>query len=158
MAMLIKGGTVVTAEGTLEADVVIEGEKIAALLARGAATIGSAYDIIDATDLYVIPGGIDAHTHMEMPFGGTFSVDTFETGTKAAAWGGTTTIIDFAVQAKGTSLLATLDKWHEKADGNCAIDYGFHMIVSDVNDTSLDRKSTRLNSSHVLRSRMPSSA
>ncbi|MGZ5888629.1 MAG: dihydropyrimidinase, partial [Ramlibacter sp.] len=77
------------------------------------------------------------HTHMEMPFGGTFSVDTFETGTRAAAWGGTTTIIDFAVQAKGTSLLATLDKWHAKADGNCAIDYGFHMIVSDVNDTTL---------------------
>jgi dihydropyrimidinase len=85
----------------------------------------------------VIPGGIDAHTHMEMPFGGTFSADTFSTGTVAAAWGGTTTIIDFAVQAKGTSLLATLDKWHSKADGNCAIDYGFHMIVSDVNDTSL---------------------
>jgi dihydropyrimidinase len=72
-----------------------------------------------------------------MPFGGTFSADTFETGTRAAAWGGTTTIVDFAVQAKGTSLLATLDKWHAKADGNCAIDYGFHMIVSDVNDTTL---------------------
>src|SRR5205085_1064574 len=75
--------------------------------------------------------------HMEMPFGGTSSSDTFETGTRAAAWGGTTTIIDFAVQAKGTSLLATLDKWHAKADGNCSIDYGFHMIVSDVNDTTL---------------------
>jgi dihydropyrimidinase len=74
---------------------------------------------------------------MEMPFGGTFSADTFSTGTRAAAFGGTTTIIDFAVQAKGTSLLATLDKWHAKADGNCAIDYGFHMIVSDVNDASL---------------------
>ena len=85
----------------------------------------------------MLPGGIDVHTHMEMPFGGTFSSDTFETGTRAAAWGGTTTIIDFAVQAKGTSLLATLDKWHAKADGNCAIDYGFHMIVSDVNDTTL---------------------
>jgi dihydropyrimidinase len=74
---------------------------------------------------------------MEMPFGGTFSADTFETGTRAAAWGGTTTIIDFAVQAKGTSLLSTLDSWHAKADGRCAIDYGFHMIVSDVNDTTL---------------------
>jgi dihydropyrimidinase len=137
VSTLISGGTVVTAEGALEADVVIEGEKIAAVLARGAATIGSAYDTIDATGKYVIPGGIDAHTHMEMPFGGAFSVDTFETGTKAAAHGGTTTIIDFAVQAKGTSLHATLDKWHDKADGNCAVDYGFHMIVSDVNDGTL---------------------
>jgi dihydropyrimidinase len=137
VSTLISGGTVVTAEGALEADVVIEGEQIAAVLARGAATIGSAYDTIDATGKYVIPGGIDAHTHMEMPFGGAFSVDTFETGTKAAAHGGTTTIIDFAVQAKGTSLHATLDKWHDKADGNCAVDYGFHMIVSDVNDGTL---------------------
>ncbi len=97
----------------------------------------SADQVIDASGLYVIPGGIDAHTHMELPFGGTFALDTFETGTRAAAWGGTTTIVDFAVQAKGTSLLATLDKWHAKADGNCAIDYGFHMIISDVNDTTL---------------------
>jgi dihydropyrimidinase len=143
MARFITGGTVVTAEGTLDADVVIEGEKIAAVLARDsalardAASIAGEYETIDATGRYVIPGGIDAHTHLEMPFGGTFSADTFSTGTVAAAWGGTTTIIDFAVQAKGTSLLATLDKWHSKADGNCAIDYGFHMIVSDVNDTSL---------------------
>ena len=142
--ILIKGGTVVTAGGTLDADVLVDGEKIAAVIARDssgggteAASVISADEIIDAEDKYVIPGGIDGHTHMEMPFGGTFSVDTFETGTKAAAWGGTTTIIDFAVQAKGTSLLATLDKWHEKADGNCAIDYGFHMIVSDVNDATL---------------------
>jgi dihydropyrimidinase len=151
MSVLIRGGTVVTAEGALDADVLIVGEKIAAVLARGSATdaatfaaAGAAADaepdadvLIDASGKYVIPGGIDGHTHMEMPFGGTFSVDTFETGTKAAAWGGTTTIIDFAVQAKGTGLLATLDKWHEKADGNCAIDYGFHMIVSDVNDATL---------------------
>ena len=151
MSILIRGGTVVTAEGTLDADVLIVGEKIAAVLARGSATdaatfaaAGAAADaepdadvLIDAIGKYVIPGGIDGHTHMEMPFGGTFSADTFETGTKAAAWGGTTTIVDFAVQAKGTSLLATLDKWHEKADGNCAIDYGFHMIVSDVNDATL---------------------
>jgi len=151
VSTLISGGTVVTAEGTLPADVLVVGEKIAAVLARDDATDSATFAaasaaadaepgadlVIDATGKYVIPGGIDAHTHMEMPFGGTFSVDTFATGTKAAAHGGTTTIIDFAVQAKGTSLLATLDKWHEKADGNCAIDYGFHMIVSDVNDGTL---------------------
>ena len=147
MTRFITGGTVVTAEGTLDADVVVEGEKIAAVLARDsalardAATIAGDYETIDATGMYVIPGGIDAHTHMEMPFGGTFSSDTFATGTTAAAWGGTTTIIDFAVQARGTSLLATLDKWHSKADGNCAIDYGFHMIVSDVNEQSLKEMS-----------------
>ncbi len=155
MSTLITGGTVVTATGTLAADVLIVGEKIAAVFARGETTDPATFAaataaadaepdadvIIDATDRYVIPGGIDAHTHMEMPFGGTFSADTFETGTKAAAWGGTTTIIDFAVQPKGTSLLAALDKWHEKADGNCAIDYGFHMIVSDVNDGTLKEMS-----------------
>jgi dihydropyrimidinase len=134
---LITNGTVITAEGTLDADVLIDGEKIAATFPRDAGQRPSADEAIDATDMYVIPGGIDAHTHMEMPFGGTFSADTFETGTKAAAHGGTTTIIDFAVQAKGTGLLATLDKWHSKADGNCAVDYGFHMIVSDVNDATL---------------------
>ncbi len=148
MSILITGGTVVTAEGTLDADVLIEGEKISAVIAREPNTpdFGRANQTIDATGMYVIPGGIDAHTHMEMPFGGTSSSDTFETGTKAAAWGGTTTIIDFAVQAKGTSLLASLDKWHQKADGNCAIDYGFHIIVSDVNETTLKEMDTCLGS------------
>ena len=74
---------------------------------------------------------------MEMPFGGTYSSDTFETGTTAAAWGGTTTILDFAIQQKGSTLASGLEAWHEKAGGNCAIDYGFHMIVTDVNDTTL---------------------
>jgi dihydropyrimidinase len=144
MRIAITGGTVVTSTGTMPADVLVDGELISGLAVRDAAGPGqasawvaSAGRVIDATGKYVLPGGIDAHTHMEMPFGGTFSADTFATGTTAAAWGGTTTIIDFAVQAKGTSLLATLDKWHEKADGNCAIDYGFHMIVSDVNEASL---------------------
>ncbi|MDQ2585321.1 dihydropyrimidinase [Saccharothrix yanglingensis] len=135
MRLLIKGGTVVNATGAVRADVLVEGETIAALLSPTFTV--HADEVVDATGRYVIPGGIDAHTHMEMPFGGTSSADTFETGTIAAAWGGTTTIIDFAVQAKGTSLLSTLDKWHRRADGNCAVDYGFHMIVSDVDDTSL---------------------
>jgi dihydropyrimidinase len=135
MSILIRNGTVVNADGSLTADVLVDGEKIAAVAAPG--VFAEADTVIEADGKYVLPGGIDAHTHMEMPFGGTFSADTFFTGTRAAAWGGTTTIIDFAVQAKGTSLLSTLDKWHEKADGHCAVDYGFHMIVSDVNDQSL---------------------
>jgi dihydropyrimidinase len=141
MRTLIAGGQVVGPAGATAMDVIIDGETITALAAPGSGLATSwaaeAERVIDASAKYVLPGGIDAHTHMEMPFGGTFSADTFETGTRAAAWGGTTTIIDFAVQAKGTSLQATLDKWHAKADGNCAIDYGFHMIVSDVNDTTL---------------------
>ncbi|HVK23640.1 MAG TPA: dihydropyrimidinase [Actinokineospora sp.] len=135
MRTLIKNGTVVNATGRTVADVLVDGETIAAVAVPG--TLTEADKTIDAQGKYVIPGGIDAHTHMEMPFGGTFSNDTFGSGTTAAAWGGTTTIIDFAVQPKGSSLLSTLDKWHEKADGHCAIDYGFHMIISDVTDESL---------------------
>ena len=97
----------------------------------------TADETIDATGKYVIPGGIDVHTHMELPFGGTFAKDTFETGTRAAAFGGTTTIIDFAVQSRGTSLREGLDAWHAKAEGNAVADYGFHMIMSDVNDATL---------------------
>ena len=141
MRILISGGTVVSATGAIAMEVLADDERIAGLAAPGtelAASWASAADrVIDATGKYVLPGGIDAHTHMEMPFGGTLSSDTFETGTRAAAWGGTTTIIDFAVQSKGMSLLSALDTWQAKADGQCAIDYGMHMIVSDVNDTTL---------------------
>jgi dihydropyrimidinase len=137
----IGGGSVLSPSGAVEADVLVDGGQVSALAAPGSETAqafaASADQVLDASGRYVLPGGIDVHTHMEMPFGGTFSADTFETGTRAAAWGGTTTIIDFAVQAKGTSLLATLYKWHSKADGNCVVDYGFHMIVSDGNDTTL---------------------
>ena len=142
----ITGGLVVSPAGGIDADVLVDGERITALAARDSeqarSWAASADRVLDAAGLYVLPGGIDVHTHMEMPFGGTFSADTFETGTRASAWGGTTTIVDFAVQSRGTSLLATLDKWHEKADGNCAVNYGFHMIVSDVNDTTLKEMET----------------
>lgn len=98
--------------------------------------------MIDASQRYVTPGVADAYTHMELPFGGTFASDTFETGTQAAAWGGTTTIVDFAVQSQGHALREGLDLWHAKADGKCAIDYGFHMILSDVNDGTLKEMDT----------------
>ncbi len=141
MTIVIRGGTVLSATGSHTADVLVDGEKIVALAAPDAgltrAWVDGAERVIDADGKYVLPGGIDVHTHMEMPFGGTHSHDTFGTGTTAAAWGGTTTIIDFAVQPKGQTLLSTLDRWHEKADGNCAIDYGFHMIISDVNEGTL---------------------
>lgn len=135
---VIKGGTVVTSTEQMLSDVLIDDEKIAALAAPDSHDWEAGADkVIDATGKYVIPGGIDVHTHMELPFGGTKAADTFETGTRAAAWGGTTTIIDFAVQAKEQNLMDGFEAWMEKADGNCAIDYGFHLIVGDVTDQSL---------------------
>ncbi|MDT9682736.1 dihydropyrimidinase [Streptomyces sp. TRM76323] len=136
---LVRGGLVVTAAEETHADVLVEGGRIAALAAHGsgAAAAWTADRTIDATGKYVIPGGVDAHTHMEFPFGGTFASDDFETGTRAAAWGGTTTIVDFAVQGVGHTLREGLDAWHAKADGRCAVDYAFHMILSDVDDSSL---------------------
>jgi dihydropyrimidinase len=136
MRTLISNGTIVTADGSYRADVLIDGETIAATgldLGRN----GAVDETIDARGKYVIPGAIDVHTHMELPFGGTFAKDTFETGTRAAAFGGTTTIVDFAVQSKGKSLREGLDAWHAKAEGNAVADYGFHMIMSDVTDDSL---------------------
>ncbi|MFF9510704.1 dihydropyrimidinase [Streptomyces sp. NPDC014724] len=138
---LITGGLVITASDELHADVLIDGGSVVALATHGSHD-WTADHVIDAAQKYVIPGGVDAHTHMEMPFGGTFASDTFETGTRAAAWGGTTTIIDFAIQSKGGSLGEGLDAWHEKSDGKCAIDYAFHMIMSDVNESSLKEMDT----------------
>ena len=134
MRTLISGGTVVNADGSTQADVLIDGETIAAVGHGLGATVDRK---IDASGKYVIPGAIDVHTHMELPFGGTFAKDTFETGTRAAAFGGTTSIIDFAVQSRGKSLREGLDAWHAKAEGNAMVDYGFHMIMSDVNDQTL---------------------
>jgi dihydropyrimidinase len=142
MTTLITGGTVVSSTGTARQDVLIDGEQVVALIAPGSTLLGSdlsesADRVIDATGRYVIPGGVDGHTHMEMPFGGTTASDTFESGTRAAAWGGTTTIIDFVVQTQGQRVLDTLAAWHGKAAGNCAIDYGFHQIIGGVDDDSL---------------------
>ncbi len=138
---MIRGGLVITATEETRSDVLVDGERVVALAAHGSEPAQrwaeSADRIVDAEEHYVIPGGVDAHTHMEMPFGGTFASDTFETGTRAAAWGGTTTIVDFAIQSIGRSLREGLDAWHAKADGQCAIDYGFHMILSDVDDSAL---------------------
>ena len=134
MTTLVKGGTIINADSTTQADVLIDGERIV--------TVGQGLDVtadrtIDATGKWVVPGGIDPHTHMELPFGGTFAKDTFETGTRAAAFGGTTTIIDFAVQPRGGTLHQGLDVWHEKAKGKACIDYAFHCIVSDMRDDLL---------------------
>ncbi|WP_431037997.1 dihydropyrimidinase [Streptomyces sp. P6-2-1] len=136
---LIRGGLVVTAAEESHADVLVEDGRVAALASTGsaAAEAWTAERVIDASGMYVIPGGVDGHTHMEMPFGGTYASDTFETGTRAAAWGGTTTIVDFVVQSVGRGLREGLDAWHAKAEGNCAIDYGFHMILADVNEDTL---------------------
>ncbi|MHB1597700.1 MAG: dihydropyrimidinase [Acidimicrobiales bacterium] len=141
MRTLISGGIVVSPTGSTPADVLVDGERIVALTDPGSHVLQAFAENVDtrvdATGKLVVPGGVDAHTHMEMPFGGTRASDTFETGTRAAAFGGTTTIVDFAIQRRGESLRKGLDAWFAKADGQCAVDYGFHMILSDVNDRSL---------------------
>ncbi len=137
--LIITNGTIVSATGRTTGDVVVDGDAITAILAPGVAdTVGLQADrTIDATGKYVIPGGVDVHTHMELPFGGTNASDTFETGTIAAAWGGVTTIVDFAVQRTGENVQDGLADWHAKAEGNCAIDYGFHQIIGGVDEDSL---------------------
>jgi len=128
MSTLIKNGRIITATDDYIADVFIDGETIKTI---GSKLAVSADKTIDATGKLVIPGAIDPHVHMELPFGGTVSSDNFETGTRAAAWGGTTTIIDFAIQYKGKTFQQTLDDWHAKSEGKCAIDYSFHLAVTE---------------------------
>ena len=134
MGTVIHGGTVVTAVDTYRADVLIEGERIAAIAERIDA---SKHERIDASGAYVFPGGIDPHTHLDMPFGGTVTADDFETGTRGAAMGGTTTIVDFALHTRGNSLKAALDTWHEKARGKACIDYAFHLTIADGRDETM---------------------
>jgi len=136
MATLIKNGTIVNADTTQQADLLIEGETIKEICAGIPAAPGDT--VVDATGLLVLPGGIDAHTHLDMPFGGATSADDFETGTIAAAIGGTTTIVDFAIQARGTKMRDALDIWWKKAEGKASIDYGLHMIVTDLAGSGLE--------------------
>jgi dihydropyrimidinase len=131
---LIRGGTVVTATDASAADVLVDGERVVAV---GSDLGAQAEQVIDATGRLVMPGGIDVHTHMEMPFGGTFSADDFASGTAAGAWGGTTTIVDFAVPEPGESLQSAAERWHQKAGPKAHVDYGFHMIVREVNEQTL---------------------
>src|ERR1700678_1580330 len=133
---IIVNGRVATATDTYSSDVAINDGKISALgqsLPRE-----NASQVIDAAGKYVFPGGIDVHTHLDMPFGGTTSADDFETGTRAAAFGGTTTIVDFAIQARGTRMRDALDTWWKKAQGKACIDYGLHMIVTDLGNCGLE--------------------
>ncbi|MFN0086827.1 MAG: dihydropyrimidinase [Blastocatellia bacterium] len=145
MRTLITNGHIVTAVDSYVADLLIEGETIA-LIGKGLdQLVHDADRRIDAAGKLVIPGGIDPHTHMDLPFGGTSSSDDFETGTRAAAFGGTTTIIDFAVQYQGQALNEALDAWFAKAEGRAATDYGFHLIVTDLPDRRLPELNQLIN-------------
>src|SRR5687767_9162300 len=131
MSILIRNGRIVTATDDYLGDVFMEGEKITTI----GTTLGMNADrVIDAKGKFVLPGGIDVHTHMDMPFGGTTSADDFESGTIAAAFGGTTTIVDFAIQYKGQTLHHAWETWMKKAERKAAIDYGFHMIITDLSE------------------------
>src|SRR5882672_10154622 len=136
MGLLIQNGTVVTAEKAFAADILVEGETIKEV--RAGIPPVPAHKTLDATGMLLLPGGIDAHTHLDMPFGGTTSSDDFETGTRAAAIGGTTSIVDFAIQGRGTKMRDALDTWWKKAQGKACIDYGLHMIVTDLGGAGLE--------------------
>ena len=131
MSILITGGRIVTATDDYTGDIFIDGERVTTI---GSSLSLPADQVIDAKGKLVIPGGIDVHTHLDMPFGGTTSADDFESGTIAAAFGGTTTIVDFAIQYKGQTLHHAWETWMKKAEGKAAIDYGFHMIITELSD------------------------
>ena len=131
MSILIKNGRIITADADYIADIFIEGETISTI---GKNLNVKADTVIDAAGKLVMPGGIDPHVHLDMPFMGTFSSDTYETGTRAALYGGTTMVIDFILQTQGKSLQSALDEWKGRSDNNAVGDYSFHMAVTDFND------------------------
>src|SRR5437899_12171321 len=131
----IRNGTVVTATDTSLADVGIAGDKVTAIAAQ--LPTENATRIVEASGCLVIPGGIDVHTHLDMPFGGTTSSDDFQTGTIAAAHGGTTTLVDFAIQYKGQTLRQAFEGWMKKAEGKAVTDYAFHSIITELGDGHL---------------------
>lgn len=133
MKTLIKNGRIVTATDDYVADILIEGETIKAIGKDMAIQVDQ---LIDASGMLVFPGGIDPHVHLEMPFMGTFSSDSYETGTRAALYGGTTMVIDFILQKQGNSLRSALDEWSSRATGNAVGDYSFHIAVTDFNDST----------------------
>src|SRR5690349_21217355 len=133
MSVIIKNGRIITATDDYIADIFIEGEKIAAI---GKNLAVKAEKEIDASGKLVFPGGIDPHVHLDMPFMGTFSSDSYETGTRAALYGGTTMVIDFILQTQGKSLRSALEEWKSRSDNNCVGDYSFHMAVTDFNDST----------------------
>jgi dihydropyrimidinase len=136
LTTLIQNGTVVTSEKSFPAGILIDGERIREIAAN--IPVDTTDRVIDASGMLLPPGGIDVHTHLDMPFGGTTSSDDFETGTRAAAFGGTTTLIDFAIQARGMKMRDALDSWWKKAENRASIDYGLHMIVTDLYEAGLE--------------------
>jgi dihydropyrimidinase len=136
-SLLVRNGRVITASDDYEADVYCDNGVITAIGRDLPSHRFTADRTIDAAGQYVIPGGIDVHTHLNMPFGGTTSADDFESGTIAAAFGGTTSLVDFAIQYRGQTMRHALDDWRKRADGKAVIDYGFHMIVTELEDAAL---------------------
>src|SRR5215470_19552995 len=132
MRRLIRGGRVVTATDAFDADVLIDGESVAAV---GTGLSGD--EVIDASGCLVLPGLIDNHTHLSMPFGGTWSCDDYDTGTAAAAAGGTTCLVDFALQMHPGGLRSSLEEWQGRAEGCAHVDYGFHMAITNADDGAI---------------------